>query len=71
MNHLNSPILAALTLVAFLWLCHYSREHEQGYTHSVFEVLPITLKQRQAAILKDLWNISDNEINAPIKIFGE
>ena len=59
-------ILPVITLAAFLWLAHYSRNQEQGYTHSVFSVLPMTLQQRQAQALREIWNLSDDDIAAPV-----
>lgn len=30
---------------------------------------PATIQQRQAAVLQDLWGISDKEIGQPVKLF--
>jgi hypothetical protein len=71
---LNTPTAALICLLGFIWLSYAALHHqpvEHGYTHSVFDVLPKTLQQRQAEILMELWHISAEEINQPIRLFGK
>lgn len=70
---INNPTTALIFLLGFIWLSQYAlhQQPQQGYNHSVFEVLPKTFKQRQAEALMDLWGIQTNEINQPIAIFGK
>ena len=72
MRYLNSPFLAFVVVLGFVWLAHASRHEEASYTHSVFSVMevPTSAKQRQASVLKELWDISDDEVDKPIAIFG-
>lgn len=61
------PLIALLSLVAFLYLAHESRQ-EIGYTHSEFDVLkPHKLTKTEA--LKDVWQLTDNDITKPIELF--
>lgn len=73
LSKLNNPTTALLFLLAFIWLAQYALHNapQQGYNHSVFDILPKPLKERQAEALMSLWHISEKEINQPINIFGE
>ena len=71
MERLNSPILAGLMLIGFIWLASVAQHREVSYTHSAFDVLPKTEKQKQAAVIADLWHITQDDLQSKVSIFGE
>ena len=61
LQRLNSPWLALLFLAGFIALAYSSLHREVGYTHSVFDVLPKTLLQKQAEALADIYHLTGRE----------
>lgn len=72
METINSPWLALVATAVFLFICYAARPYghaEAGYDRSVFSIIdPVTSKN---AIIMDLWNISEDDLRQPVRIFGE
>lgn len=69
MNRLNHPAVAMLFLIAFCLLALYAlhrHDREIGYTHSIFDILPKSLSQRQAEAYKELYHLKGNEVASAI-----
>ena len=60
-------VIAALSLWVFIWLALMSREPEVGYKTSEFHVLD--KKQSQAEVLKDVWQLSEEDISKPVVLW--
>lgn len=68
------PLIALLSLIAFLWLGYTSRHYEEvGYKTSEFDVLktikPVGFKARQASALKDVWQLTDADAIKPVQLW--
>ena len=72
--------IALLTLIAFAWLAYAAFEAQQpaSYDNGMIEqlnrisenaVMPKTKLQQQAAALQDLYQISDDEISKPVRLW--
>ena len=62
-------LLALYLTLGFTWLA-YSSQHRPVHNYALIHK-PTTFKQRQAAVLKDLWGLSDDEVAKPVNLFGE
>ena len=61
--------LVIYALMGFVWVSYLSL-HRPVHHYTVVQ-RPVTFKQRQAAVLMDLWSISEAEVDKPIDLFGE
>lgn len=65
----GNPLFAIITAMGFVWISYasmHSPVHHYAIVHKA-----VTLKQRQARALQELYNISDDEIAKPVVLFGE
>ncbi len=81
MKFLNSPILTLVTLALFLTLAAHSTKHVPAgrvtdATNFINAKLAAyhpssnTLQQKQATTLKNLWNITEADLDKPINLWS-
>lgn len=73
MQMLNSPWLALIGITVLIWLGWQSYPREAAYSaasvEAVNNLVPVTLQQRQAAALREIYHLTDADIAKPVNIF--
>lgn len=65
-------IVAIYMTMGFVWLS-YASLHRQAVAHhfAINKTHHKSFTQQQAAALKEVWNLTDDDIAKPVRIFGE
>jgi hypothetical protein len=64
--------IAIYVTLGFVWLS-YASLHRTASIHHIAAIKThhTNFAQRQAAALRDVWNLTDEDIAKPVRIFGE
>ncbi len=77
MKYLNSPILTLTALTAFLVLASWVYSHpptEHGYTAKETAAMAALVEREidpRRNALMDVWQLTEADVAAPVKIWGE
>ena len=63
--------LNAFVVLGFLWLGHTSYHAKPLTMAQLVQRSLAEEKAHRAAMLQDAWQLSDNDVSAPVNLFGE